>query len=47
MPGTLPADASDDALVFHCLDTTQAVTEALRDEERRLAGAIIEGQAHD
>ena len=47
MPGTLPADASDDALVYHCLDTSQPVVEALRDEERRLAGAIIEGQAHD
>lgn len=47
MPGTVPADATDEALTYHCLDTAQPVAEALRKEERRLAGALIAGQPHD
>lgn len=47
MPGTVPADETDEALIYHCLDTAQPVAEALREEERLLASALIAGQRHD
>ncbi|MBI1283614.1 MAG: sodium:proton antiporter [Thiobacillus sp.] len=46
MPGTVPADATDDALIYHCLDTAQPVVEALWKEEKLLARALIAGRRH-
>jgi len=46
MPGAVPADATDDALIYHCLDTAQPVVEALWKEEALLARALIAGRRH-
>jgi multicomponent Na+:H+ antiporter subunit E len=46
LPGTVPCDESDSALVYHCLDTTQPVVAQLCDEERRLAGALVAGRGY-
>ena len=46
-PGTVSADAAEDTLIYHVLDTGEPVAEALRKEERRLARALIAGQRHD
>ena len=46
-PGTVSADATEDTLIYHVLDTGEPVAEALRKEERRLARALIAGQRHD
>ena len=47
MPGTVPIGGGDDALIYHCLDTTQPVVEQLWKEERLLARAMIAGRRHD
>jgi len=47
MPGAVSADATDDALIYHCLDTTQPVVEELWKEEELLARALIAGRSHD
>ena len=47
LPGTVPCGDDDGVLIYHCLDTTQPVVDQLRDEERRLAGAVVAGQRHD
>lgn len=46
MPGTLPV--ADDAgnLMYHALDVGQPVVEQLCAEERLLARALVEGEAH-
>ncbi len=44
LPGSLPVDETDDGIVYHCLDITQPVAEALADEERRLSGALLSGE---
>lgn len=46
-PGTVSADATEDTLIYHVLDSGEPVAEALREEERRLARALIAGQRHD
>ena len=46
LPGTVPCDDTADALVYHCLDTSQPVTEQVREEERRLALALVAGRSH-
>ena len=46
MPGAVSADATDDALIYHSLDTTQPVVEALWKEEKLLARALIAGRRH-
>ncbi len=46
LPGTVPCDEVDGALVYHCLDTEQPVVEQLREEERRLARALVAGRSH-
>lgn len=47
LPGAVSADATDDALIYHCLDTTQPVVEELWKEEELLARALIAGRSHD
>jgi len=46
MPGAVSADATDDALIYHSLDTAQPVVEALWKEEKLLARALIAGRRH-
>ncbi len=46
LPGTVPCDEVDGALVYHCLDTRQPVVEQLWEEERRLARALVAGRSH-
>ncbi|MDC8774295.1 Na+/H+ antiporter subunit E [Roseateles albus] len=46
MPGTLPVADCDGGLLYHCLDTDQPVVEQLCAEQRLLARAFVEGQAH-
>lgn len=46
-PGTVSADATEETLIYHVLDSGEPVAEALREEERRLARALIAGQRHD
>ena len=46
LPGTVPCDEVDGALVYHCLDTRQPVVEQLWEEERRLARALVAGRRH-
>jgi len=46
MPGTVQADATDDALIYHSLDTAQPVVEALWKEEKLLARALVAGRRH-
>jgi len=46
LPGSVPADEADGALVYHCLDDTTPVVEQLWQEERLLAKALVAGQRH-
>jgi multicomponent Na+:H+ antiporter subunit E len=46
MPGAVPADATDDSLIYHSLDTAQPVVETLWKEEKLLARALIAGRRH-
>ncbi len=46
LPGTVSAGDGDEALVYHCLDTTQPVVEQLCEEERLLARALVAGEDH-
>jgi multicomponent Na+:H+ antiporter subunit E len=46
-PGTVSADTAEDTLIYHVLDTGEPVAEALREEERRLASALVAGQRHE
>ena len=40
LPGTVPAEDTATALVYHALDTAQPVVASLAAEERRLAGVL-------
>jgi len=46
LPGSVPADEADGALVYHCLDDTSPVVEQLWQEERLLARALVAGRRH-
>lgn len=46
LPGSVPVSDREDAIVYHALDTTQPVVEALRAEELRLAQALVAGERH-
>ena len=46
LPGTVPTDSDDGGIVYHCLDTAQPVVEALWEEERLLARALVAGRRH-
>jgi len=46
LPGTVACGEVDGVLVYHCLDTRQAVAEQLWEEERRLARALVAGHSH-
>jgi multicomponent Na+:H+ antiporter subunit E len=46
MPGAVPAGEDEDALLYHCLDTTQPVVEQMWEEERLLARALVAGRRH-
>jgi multicomponent Na+:H+ antiporter subunit E len=47
MPGAVPAGEDEEALVYHCLDTTQPVVEQMWEEERLLTRALVAGRRHD
>jgi multicomponent Na+:H+ antiporter subunit E len=44
LPGSVPADEADGALVYHCLDDASPVVEQLWKEERLLAKALVAGR---
>jgi multicomponent Na+:H+ antiporter subunit E len=46
MPGAVPIDGDEEALEYHCLDTSQPVVEQLWKEETLLARALEAGQRH-
>jgi multicomponent Na+:H+ antiporter subunit E len=41
LPGTVPCGEEDGALVYHCLDTDQALAVQLAAEEQRLARVLV------
>lgn len=47
LPGSVPADDVDGALVYHALDVTQPVVSQLLETEQRFAHALVAGQRHD
>ena len=46
LPGSVPADEAEGALVYHALDDTSPVVEQLWQEERLLARALVAGRRH-
>ena len=46
MPGAVPIDGDEEALEYHCLDTSQPVVEQLWQEETLLARAREAGRRH-
>jgi multicomponent Na+:H+ antiporter subunit E len=42
MPGTVPCADEREAIVYHCLDTSQPVAGDLAEEEQRIAGVVQE-----
>lgn len=42
LPGTLPCGESEGEILFHCLDVDQPILEQLAEEERALAGVLVE-----
>lgn len=46
LPGSVPADEYEEALVYHCLDDRSPVVEQLLKEERLLARALVAGRRH-
>jgi multicomponent Na+:H+ antiporter subunit E len=42
MPGTVPCADEHEAIVYHCLDTSQPVASDLAEEEHRIAGVVQE-----
>jgi multicomponent Na+:H+ antiporter subunit E len=46
MPGAVPIDGDEEALEYHCLDTSQPVVEQLWKEETLLARALEAGRRH-
>ena len=46
MPGAVPIDGDEEALEYHCLDTTLPVVEQLWQEEALLARALEAGRRH-
>lgn len=42
LPGTLPCGESRGEILFHCLDVEQPILEQLAEEERALAGVLVE-----
>lgn len=46
LPGSVPAEETEQAVVYHCLDDTAPVVEQLWKEERLLAQALAAGRRH-
>jgi multicomponent Na+:H+ antiporter subunit E len=46
LPGSVPAGETEDAIIYHCLDTAQPIAQQMAAEEQRLAGALISGERH-
>jgi multicomponent Na+:H+ antiporter subunit E len=46
LPGTVPCDENDEAVVYHCLDDTTPVVEQLWQEERLFGRALAAGRRH-
>jgi len=44
LPGSLPVADEPGAIVYHCLDTAQPVTEQIAAEERALARVFVAGE---
>jgi multicomponent Na+:H+ antiporter subunit E len=47
MPGSVPADEVEGALVYHALDATQPVVAQLLETERRFAHTLVRGLPHE
>jgi multicomponent Na+:H+ antiporter subunit E len=46
MPGAVPIDGDEEALEYHCLDSSQPIVEQLWQEETLLARALEAGRRH-
>lgn len=46
LPGSVPAGDEPAAIIYHCLDTGQAVAEQTAAEERALAKVLVAGERH-
>ncbi|MBO9513499.1 MAG: Na+/H+ antiporter subunit E [Variovorax sp.] len=46
MPGTVPVGETEDAVVYHCLDTDQPLAQQMADEERLLSNALVVVERH-
>jgi multicomponent Na+:H+ antiporter subunit E len=46
MPGSLPVGESEDAVVFHSLDTDQPLAKQMAREEELLSSALVTGESH-
>jgi len=46
LPGSVPCGDEPDAIIYHCLDTSQPVAEQTAAEERALAKVLIPGAPH-
>ncbi len=46
MPGSVPVDESEHAIVFHCLDTDQPLAQQMAEEEQLLTEALVTGERH-
>jgi multicomponent Na+:H+ antiporter subunit E len=46
LPGSVPAEETEQALVYHCLDASAPVVEQLWQEERLLSKALVAGRRH-
>jgi multicomponent Na+:H+ antiporter subunit E len=46
LPGTVPCDENDEAVLYHCLDDTAPVVEQLWQEERLFGRALAAGRRH-
>ena len=47
LPGSVPCGEEPDAIVYHCLDTSQPVAEQTAAEERALAKVLVPGAPHE
>jgi len=41
MPGTLPAGDTEEAVIYHCLDSDQPISQQMAKEERLLSSALV------
>lgn len=46
LPGSVPVDEEPDAIVYHCLDTSQPVAEQTAAEEQALTRVLVAGERY-